>query len=78
MTTALHHDLLSPRIEERLRAGELSEAQVDAFREFRNREIENLFARHREAPQEFFGAPADFALAGIGEGFFSRSIKGFR
>src|SRR5436309_1152484 len=46
MTTALHHDLLSPRIEERLRAGELSEAQVDAFREFLDRVDRDLF-HHR-------------------------------
>src|SRR3954471_12434657 len=37
MATALHHDLISPRIEERLRSGELAEAQVDAFREFLER-----------------------------------------
>jgi succinate dehydrogenase flavin-adding protein (antitoxin of CptAB toxin-antitoxin module) len=46
MTTALHHDLLSPRIEERLRAGELSEAQVDAFREFLDR-VDRDLLHHR-------------------------------
>jgi hypothetical protein len=37
MSTALHHDVVSPRIEQRLRTGELAEAQVDAFREFLER-----------------------------------------
>src|SRR3954453_16100639 len=37
MATALHHDLISPRIDERLRKGELAEVQVDAFREFLDR-----------------------------------------
>ncbi|MGP0065780.1 MAG: hypothetical protein ACLQGP_19535 [Isosphaeraceae bacterium] len=34
MSTAMHHDLVSPRIEERLRRGQLNDQQVDAFREF--------------------------------------------
>jgi hypothetical protein len=32
----------------------------------------------RDAPQEFVGAVAGLDAAGFGEGFFSRSIKGFR
>ncbi len=34
MATALHHDLVSPRILERLSRGDLTERQVDGFREF--------------------------------------------
>jgi hypothetical protein len=34
MTTTLHHDLVSPRILERLRRGQLTEGQVDEFRDF--------------------------------------------
>jgi hypothetical protein len=37
MTTAVQHDLVSPRIGERLRRGELTEQQVDAFRAFLDR-----------------------------------------
>jgi hypothetical protein len=34
MATALHHDLLSSRVEEKRRSGELTEAAVDEFRDF--------------------------------------------
>ena len=37
MATATHHELVSPRIEDRLRRGELAEEQVDAFRDFLDR-----------------------------------------
>jgi hypothetical protein len=46
MTTALQHDLVSPRIEERLRTGELTEAQVDAFRDFLDR-VDRDLLHHR-------------------------------
>jgi hypothetical protein len=46
MTTAVHHDLVSPRIEVRLRRGELTEEQVDAFREFLDR-VERDLLHHR-------------------------------
>ncbi len=46
MATATHHDLVSPRIEERLRRGELSERQVEAFGEFLDR-VQNDLLRHR-------------------------------
>ncbi len=46
MATALHHDLVSPRIEARLRRGELTEEQVDAFREFLDR-VERDLLHHR-------------------------------
>jgi hypothetical protein len=46
MSKALHHDLVSPRIEERLRDGELAEAQVDAFREFLDR-VDRDLLHHR-------------------------------
>ncbi|MGD0045126.1 MAG: hypothetical protein ABSE84_32790, partial [Isosphaeraceae bacterium] len=43
MTAALRHDLVSPRIEERLRSGDLTSAQVEAFREFLDR-VDRLVA----------------------------------
>jgi hypothetical protein len=46
MATALHRDLVSPRIEERLRGGELAEAQVDAFRDFLDR-VDRELLHHR-------------------------------
>jgi hypothetical protein len=46
MTTALQHDLVSPRIEERLRRGQLSEAQVDEFRDFLDR-VDRDLLHHR-------------------------------
>jgi hypothetical protein len=46
MTTATHHDLVSPRIEERLRRGELTEQQFDAFGEFLDR-VERDLLHHR-------------------------------
>src|SRR5580698_6586912 len=46
MTTATHHELVSPRIEERLRRGELTERQVEAFGEFLDR-VERDLLRHR-------------------------------
>jgi hypothetical protein len=46
MTTAMHHDLVSPRIEERQRRGELTEEQVEAFREFLDR-VERDLLHHR-------------------------------
>src|SRR4051794_17146888 len=46
MSTALHHDVISPRIEQRLRTGELAEAQVDAFREFLER-VDRELLQHR-------------------------------
>jgi hypothetical protein len=46
MSTALHHDLVSPRIEGRLRSGELAEAQVDAFRDFLDR-VDRGLLHHR-------------------------------
>ena len=46
MTTATHHDLVSVRIDERLREGELTEDQVEGFREFLNRVDRDLF-HHR-------------------------------
>src|SRR5215472_12487980 len=46
MTTAVHHDLVSPRIEQRLQRGELTEDQVDAFREFLDR-VERDLLHHR-------------------------------
>jgi hypothetical protein len=45
MTTAVQHDLVSPRIEERLRRGELTEQQVDAFRAFLDR-VESDLLHH--------------------------------
>jgi hypothetical protein len=46
MATATHHDLLSPRIEERLRRGELTDGQVEAFGEFLDR-VERDLLHHR-------------------------------
>jgi hypothetical protein len=46
MTTALHHDLVSPRIRERLRRGELTEEQVDEFRDFLDR-VDRDLLHHR-------------------------------
>jgi hypothetical protein len=46
MATATHHDLLSPRIEERLRRGELTEGQVEAFGDFLDRVKRDLL-HHR-------------------------------
>jgi len=46
MATAMHHDLVSPRIEERLRRGQLTDEQVDAFREFLDR-VERDLLHHR-------------------------------
>jgi hypothetical protein len=46
MATALHHDLVSPRIEERLRRGQLTRGQVDEFRDFLERVDRDLW-HHR-------------------------------
>jgi hypothetical protein len=46
MTTALHRDLVSPRIEDRLRKGQLTEGQVEEFREFLDR-VDRDLLRHR-------------------------------
>ena len=46
MTTATHHDLISPRIEERLRRGQLTERQVDDFRDFLDR-VDRDLLHHR-------------------------------
>ncbi len=46
MTAALRHDLVSPRIEERLRNGDLTSAQVEAFREFLDR-VDRDLLHHR-------------------------------
>jgi hypothetical protein len=46
MTTALHHDLVSPRVLERLRRGQLTEGQVDDFRDFLDQVERDLF-QHR-------------------------------
>ena len=46
MTTATHHDLVSPRIEERLRRGQLTEEQVDDFRDFLDR-VDRDLLHHR-------------------------------
>ncbi len=46
MATATHHELLSPRIEERLRRGELTEGQVEAFGAFLDR-VERVLLHHR-------------------------------
>jgi hypothetical protein len=37
MTTATHHDVISPRVDERLHSGQLTIEQVDEFREFLQR-----------------------------------------
>ena len=46
MTTAMHHDLVSPRIEQRLKQGELTKEQVDDFREFLDH-VERDLLHHR-------------------------------
>src|SRR4051794_1697020 len=46
MSKTLQHDVVSPRIEERLRDGELAEEQVEGFREFLDRVDRDLF-HHR-------------------------------
>lgn len=46
MATALQHDLVSPRIEQRLRSGELTSSQVEAFREFLDR-VDRDLLHHR-------------------------------
>src|SRR5437870_745172 len=46
MATATHHELVSPRIEERLRRGELTEEQVNTFRGFLDR-VERDLLHHR-------------------------------
>jgi hypothetical protein len=46
MAIAMHHDLVSPRIEERLQRGELTEEQVESFREFLDR-VERDLLHHR-------------------------------
>ncbi len=46
MTTATHHDLISPRIDERLRLGQLTEEQVDDFRDFLDR-VDRDLLHHR-------------------------------
>src|SRR3982750_564726 len=46
MSKVLQHDVVSPRVEERLRDGELAEEQVDGFREFLDRVDRDLF-HHR-------------------------------
>jgi hypothetical protein len=46
MATALHHDLVSPRIVEKLRRGDLTDEQVDEFREFLDR-VDRDLLHHR-------------------------------
>src|SRR5271170_4460338 len=46
MATATHHDLISPRIDERLRRGQLTERQVDDFRDFLDR-VDRDLLHHR-------------------------------
>ncbi|HZW29091.1 MAG TPA: hypothetical protein VFF52_00185 [Isosphaeraceae bacterium] len=46
MATATHHERVSPRIEERLRRGELTEEQVEAFGDFLDR-VERDLLHHR-------------------------------
>src|SRR6516165_8045985 len=46
MATATHHERVSPRIEERLRRGELTEAQVESFGDFLDR-VERDVLSHR-------------------------------
>jgi hypothetical protein len=46
MSKVMHHDLVSPRIEERLRLGELTEAQVEAFQDFLDR-VDRDLLHHR-------------------------------
>jgi hypothetical protein len=53
MTTATQHDVVSPRISERLRRGELTEAQVDDFREFLDR-VDRELLHHRIITENAF------------------------
>ena len=46
MLTATHHDLISPRIDERLRRGQLTHEQVDDFRDFLDR-VDRDLLHHR-------------------------------
>ncbi len=46
MTTATYHDLVSPRIAERLRRGQLTQGQVDQFRDFLDR-VDRDLLHHR-------------------------------
>lgn len=46
MTSVIQHDLVSPRIEERLRRGVLAGSQVEAFREFLER-VDHDLLHHR-------------------------------
>src|SRR5262245_14933218 len=46
MTTMVQHDLVSPRIQERQRKGELTEGQVEKFREFLDR-VDRDLLHHR-------------------------------
>ena len=46
MTTATHHDVISPRIDERLRRGQLTHEQVDDFRDFLER-VDRDLLEHR-------------------------------
>jgi hypothetical protein len=46
MATAMHHELVSPRIQERLHRGELTEEQVEAFTDFLDR-VERDVLHHR-------------------------------
>jgi hypothetical protein len=46
MSTATHHDLVSARIDERLRQGQLTEEQVEGFREFLDR-VDRDLLHHR-------------------------------
>jgi hypothetical protein len=46
MTTATHHDLISPRIDERLRRGQLTQSEVDDFRDFLDR-VDGDLLHHR-------------------------------
>ena len=51
MSIATHHELISPRIEARLRRGELTDEQVDGFRSFLERVERDLLApsdHHRQ------------------------------
>ncbi len=46
MTMATHHDVISPRIDERLRRGQLTPEQVDDFRDFLER-VDRDLLEHR-------------------------------
>jgi hypothetical protein len=46
MTTATQHDMISPRIDERLRRGQLTQEQVDEFRDFLER-VDRDLLQHR-------------------------------